>query len=174
MQNARDTFYVTLRDRLAAVNPARTMVLRGVTRPGVLVEENELASAVHPVDAFRLRWVGLNVDLQGGLPLATMVCEIRYATDGDSGNGGMDRGRLLAAMDRELVATVSGSSQNVPKMNFVAAAGGVGIGVGLTPVTMATNVFWGDVSFGPVTVDGERLERVATVEVFCYREAGGL
>jgi hypothetical protein len=45
MQNARDTFYVRLRDRLAAVNPARTMVLRGVTRPGVLVEENELASA---------------------------------------------------------------------------------------------------------------------------------
>ena len=45
MQNAKDTFYVTLRDRLAAVNPARTMVLRGVTRPGVLVEENELASA---------------------------------------------------------------------------------------------------------------------------------
>ena len=34
MQNAKDTFYVTLRDRLAAVNPARTMVVRGVTRPG--------------------------------------------------------------------------------------------------------------------------------------------
>ena len=34
MQNAKDTFYMTLRDRLAAVNPARTMVLRGVTRPG--------------------------------------------------------------------------------------------------------------------------------------------
>jgi hypothetical protein len=32
------------------------MVLRGVTRPGVLVEENELASAYQPVDAFCLRW----------------------------------------------------------------------------------------------------------------------
>ncbi len=95
MQNARDTFYVTLRDRLAAVNPARTMVLRGVTRPGVLVEENELASAYQPVDAFCLRWTGLSVDAKGSLPLVTMVCEIRYATDGDSGNGGMDRGRLL-------------------------------------------------------------------------------
>ncbi|HTD96333.1 MAG TPA: hypothetical protein VK627_05370, partial [Edaphobacter sp.] len=89
MRNARDTFYVTLRDRLAAVNPARTMVLRGVTRPGVLVEENELASAYQPVDAFCLRWTGVQVDAQGAMPLMTMTCEIRYATDGNAGNGGM-------------------------------------------------------------------------------------
>ena len=43
MQSAKDTFYVTLRDRLAALNPARTVVVRGMVRPGVLVEENELA-----------------------------------------------------------------------------------------------------------------------------------
>ena len=58
------------------MNPARTMVLRGVTRPGVLVEENELASAYEPVDAFCLRWTGLRVDAQGALPLVTMSCEI--------------------------------------------------------------------------------------------------
>jgi hypothetical protein len=170
MQNARDTFYVTLRDRLAAVNPARTMVLRGVTRPGVLVEENELASAYQPVDAFCLRWVGLNVDAKGSLPLVTMVCEIRYATDGDSGNGGMDRGRLLSGMDGELVAALSVGPQSMPKMNYVAAAGGSG----LPAVAMATNVFWGDAAFGAATVNGERLERVATVEVFSYQEAGEL
>src|SRR6202012_4652064 len=106
MQNARDTFYVTLRDRLAAVNPARTIVLRGVTRPGVLVEENELASATVPVNAFCLRWTGLSVDTQGALPLATMTCEISYMTDGDSGNGGMDRGRLLSGVDAAVVAAV--------------------------------------------------------------------
>src|SRR5260370_41142575 len=94
MQNARDTFYVTLRDRLAGVNPARTMVVRGVVRPGVLVEENELASAHEPVDAFRLRWAGLRVDATGALPLAAMACEIRYGTDGNAGNGGVDRGGL--------------------------------------------------------------------------------
>jgi hypothetical protein len=170
MQNARDSFYVTLRDRLAAVNPARTMVLRGVTRPGVLVEENELASAYQPVDAFCLRWTGLNVDAQSNLPLATMVCEIRYATDGDSGNGGMDRGRLLSAMDGELVAALSATPQNTPKLNYVAAAGGSG----RAPVAMATNVFWSDAAFGAAVADGERLERVATVEVFSYQEAGEL
>src|ERR1700730_8557070 len=104
MQNARDTFYVTLRDRLAAVNPARTMVLRGVTRPGVLVEENELVSAYHPANVFCMHWTGLGVDVQSGLPLLTMTCQIKYATDGDAGNGGMDRGRLLSGMDAELGA----------------------------------------------------------------------
>jgi hypothetical protein len=170
MQNARDTFYVMLRDRLAAVNPARTIVLRGVTRPGVLVEENELVSAYQPVNAFCLHWTGLTVDAQGALPLVTMVCQIAYATDGDSGNGGMDRGRLLSAMDGELVAAVSAAPQNVPKMNYVAAAGGSG----LPPVAMATNVFWGDAVFVAVVVNGERLERVATVEMFSYQEAGEL
>ncbi len=52
MQNAKDTFYVTLQARLAALNPARTMVLRGVTRPGVQVEENELTTAYDPTDVF--------------------------------------------------------------------------------------------------------------------------
>jgi hypothetical protein len=170
MQNAKDTFYVMLRDRLAALNPARTMVLRGVTRPGVLVEENELASAYQPVDAFCLRWTGVSVDAQASLPLVTMVCEIRYATDGDSGNGGMDRGRLLSAMDGELAVAMSTAPQNVPKMTYVAAAGDSGA----LPMAMATNVFWGDVSFAAVAVSGERLERVATLEVFSYQEAGEL
>jgi hypothetical protein len=170
MQNARDTFYVTLQGRLAAINPARTMVLRGVMRPGVLVEENELASAFQPVNVFCLHWTALSVNAQGALPLVTMSCQIQYATDGDSGNGGMDRGRLLSGMDAELAAAVSAVPQNALKMSYVASAGGSG----LAPVAMATNVFWGDVVFGAVVVNGERLERVATVEVFSYQEAGEL
>ncbi len=170
MQNARDTFYVTLRDRLAAVNPARTMVLRGVTRPGVLVEENELASATMPVNVFCLQWAGLSVSTQGALPLVTMICQIRYATDGDSGNGGMNRGRLLSGMDAELVSALSAGPHHATKMNYVGEAGGSG----LAPVAMATNVFWNDATFGTAEMNGERLERVATVEVFSYQEAGEL
>jgi hypothetical protein len=168
MQNAKDTFYVTLRDRLAAVNPARTMVVRGVTRPGVRVEENELTSADVPTGVFSLRWGSLKVDAAGALPLVAMGCEIRYCTDGDSGNGGMDRGRLLAGMDAELVAAVNAAPQNMGKMNFS------GSGVGVAGASMGTNVFWGDVAFGAVMVDGERLERVATVEVWAYQEADEL
>jgi hypothetical protein len=170
MQNARDTFYVALRDRLAAVNPARTMVLRGVTRPGVLVEENELVSAYQPVNVFCMHWTGLSVNAQGELPLLTMTCQIQYATDGDAGNGGMDRGRLLSEMDAELAGMVNAAPQNAVKMNYAAAAGSSG----QPPVAMATNVFWGDVVFGATTVNEERLERVATVEVFSYQEVGEL
>ena len=101
MQDARDTFYVALRGRLATINPERTIVVRGQVRPGILVEENELPTAFQPVDAFSLRWTAMRVDTATPLPLVTMECEISYATDGTAANGGLDRGRLLAAMDGE-------------------------------------------------------------------------
>jgi hypothetical protein len=41
MQNAKDSFYIALRTRLAALNPERTILLRGTKRPGILVEEAE-------------------------------------------------------------------------------------------------------------------------------------
>jgi hypothetical protein len=82
----------------------------------------------------------------------------------------MDRGRLLAAMDAELATAVSTAPQNAVKMNYVSAADGSGA----APVAMATNVFWADATFGPTVVNGERLERAATVAVFCYQEAGEL
>lgn len=170
MQNAKDTFYTALQARLAAVNPARTTVVRGVTRPGVLVEENELASAFSPPDVFCLRWTAAKVDTQSALPLVTMTCEVRYATDGNSGNGGMDRGRLLAAMDAELASTIGASPQSAAKMNYAGLAGESGA----SPIAMGTNIFWSDVTFGKTIADGERLERVATVEVYSYQEAGEL
>ena len=174
MQDTKDTFYVTLRDRVAAGNPERTVAIRGVVRPGVLVEENELPTAWVPADVFSLRWTDVTVDRDGAVPLVSMTCAVRYGTDGDASAAGMDRGRLLAAMDAELaVALSAGASgvalRNVRKVNYrgLAAASGMGVAV-----AMETNVFWGDVAFGPALIVGERLERVATVEVFGYVEAG--
>ena len=160
MENAKDTFYIALRDRLAAVNPARTVVVRGTIRPGVLVEGNELPTAVTLTDAFVLRWPGLHVDARGAMPLLRMQCEVEYCTDGSAGNAGMDRGRSLAAMDAELVKILA--PQHAQKMDYAA----------MPAVAMGTSVFWGDVSFGAATLDGERLRRVATVDVFAYQEAG--
>jgi len=82
MQNAKDTFYVTLQSRLATLNAARTIVVRGVVRPGTLVDENELPSAGVSVDVFRLQWTGLQVNNTELLPLVAMECSIQYATDG--------------------------------------------------------------------------------------------
>ena len=62
MQNAKDSFYLALRTRLATINPERTVLLRGALRPGILVEEAEAPLAQLPSDVFVLRWLGLGVD----------------------------------------------------------------------------------------------------------------
>jgi hypothetical protein len=97
MQKAKDTFYLMLQARLATLNPARVVVLRGQLRPGVLVEENETPTGQVTHDTFRLSWPAVSIDRSGALPLASMQCEIRYATDGSSAAAGMDRGRMTAA-----------------------------------------------------------------------------
>lgn len=173
MQDARDTFYVVLRGRLAALNPARTIVVRGQVRPGILVEENELATTMQPTDAFCLRWTAMSVDASGPMPLVATECEIHYATDGTAGNGGMDRGRLLAAMDGELAAALGAAPQSAIKMNYSGLAAAVS-GTAAAPVAMGTNIFWSQPKFEAAIATSERLARVATVQVFSYQEAGEL
>jgi hypothetical protein len=168
MQNAKDTFYTTLQGRLAALNPARQIVVRGVLRPGTVVDENELPSAWVPVDAFRLQWTSLQVTSASPLPWVAMECVIHCATDGTPGNGGIDRGRLLAAMDAELASALTTAPHTVPKMNYASAS------TGGAPITMATNIFWADPVFGTTKATGERLERSTTVQIFAYQEAGEL
>lgn len=168
LQVAKDTFYKVLRDRVAAANPARTVVVRGVLRPGVVVQENEFPIAaldgIFPADAFCLRWTELRVDRHGGLPLLTAVCEIRYATDGTTGMAALDRGRVLGAMDAEL-STAIGLAPQSAGGDLVAEIAGGGAS---TVLSSGTRVFWESVTFKPTVMNGERMERTAEVEVFCY------
>jgi hypothetical protein len=160
MQNAKDTFYIALRNRLATVNPARTMTLRGIVRPGILVEDAEAPMAQLPLDAFVLRWTKLVADTQLPSILAQMTCEIHYATAGTQNNSGLDRGRALEEMDYELLQMLCPSS--TVKMNYA-----------LTPASqMGTNIFWSQAIFATETTTRERLGRVATVEVFAFQEQG--
>ncbi len=168
MQNAKDTFYEVLRGRVAALNPERTVSVRGVSRPGVLVDENEFQSSAALPDCFHLQWVSQASDTQGAMPMITLGCEISYATAGTPMNAGMDRGRALAAMDAELLTAVRSCPQNAAKSDFRALANG-----GAT-VAMSTRVWWGDASFGPVKVDRDRLTRTVAVAVMSYEEAGEL
>lgn len=165
MINAKDTFYLMLRDRLAGINPNRTMSLRGVSRPGILVEENELPTTDVVPEIFRLRWTAVHINTQGPLPLTAMTCEIRYATEGSSAAAGIDRGRLLTRMDEELSTALRATPQSIPKRGYA-------VSFGALPVAYGTNVFWSDAVLTPSTVNAERLERVATVDVFSYEEAG--
>jgi len=168
MQNAKDTFYEVLCGRVAAGNPDRTIVLRGVVRPGVLVVENELVSAANLPDCFRLSWAAVKTDTRGAMPALEMQCEIAYETAGIAVNAGMDRGRALAAMDGELLAAIGATPQSSLKSNYA------GLEFGDAVVAMKTNIWWGDVVFGEVKVDDDRLTRTATVEVMSYEEAGEL
>ncbi|MBV8629826.1 MAG: hypothetical protein JOZ83_02805 [Silvibacterium sp.] len=160
MQNARDTFYVTLRNRLATVSPDRTVVMRAVTRPGILVEDAEAVAAQLPLDVFVLRWTKLATDTQLPSILTQLTCEIHYATAGTQSNSGLDRGRCLEEMDDELLQILCPSS--TPKMNYTH-----------TPAAqMGTCVFWSQAIFDTATIGRERLGRVATVNVFAFQEQG--
>jgi hypothetical protein len=165
LQNAKDTFYELLRSRIAGANPERTIVVRGVMRPGVLVEENELATTVTLPDCFRLRWIDATVDAANALPVATMTCEVMYET---AGTTGLDRGRALAAMDAELVGALNSAPQNVTKQNYAALANGD------IATAMSTNIWWSDVVLGPLVLKADRIARTAKVTVMSCEEAGEL
>ena len=166
MQNAKDTFYEVLRDRVAAANAALTVVVRGVVRPAVVVDENEIASAADLRDCFQLRWGGLSVSVEGAASLVSMQCEIRYATAGSDGASGLDRGRVLAGLDAVLASAVGRAPQNAVKKDFAALAGGG------AATAMGSLIWWSDVVFGAVAEDAAEIRRTATVEVWSYQEAG--
>ena len=166
MQNAKDTFYLTLQQRLTALNPARIVVIRGQRRSGTLVVENEMPTAQVPLDCYRLTWTALSIDRTSAMPLVTLQCEIRYATDGSHTAAGLDRGRTLAAMDAELATALAQEPHSTPKLDFSATDSGA------APSPMATNIFWDAAAFGSLKVTGERLERTATINVFSFQEAG--
>jgi hypothetical protein len=168
VQVTKDTFYAALQTRIAAGNPARTAVIRGLIRPGVLVQENELPAAavdgISPAEAFCLRWTSLRVDAQNPGPLIALGCEIRYASDGTAGAAGMDRGRALAAMDAELATALTLAPMNAAAETYAEIAGGGSTAA----IPTGQNIFWSDPVFAPIAIRGERLERTATLEVFGY------
>lgn len=158
MQNTKDTFYITLRTRLTTVNPARTMMLRSITRPGILVQDAEAPMTQPQLNAFTLNWTGLQADLQLPAILAQMTCEIQYATAGTQTNAGLDRGRALEEMDYEVLKLLYPYSAQ--KMNYAQ-----------TPAAaMETMVFWSEPEFGPIVTLRDRLSRTAKVTVFAFQE----
>ncbi len=160
MQNAKDSFYGTLRTRLAAINPERTILLRGAVRPGILVEDAEAPFSQLPNDVFVLRWLGLAVDMDLGSAMAAEECELLYQTCGSQSFGGLDRGRSLSGMDEELMAMLQ--PYYTPKLNYTATP----------PAAMLTQVFWDEPALGPIVVQRDRLSRSARVMVYSYQEQG--
>ena len=158
MQNAKDSFYMALRTRLTAINPGRTILLRGAVRPGILVEEAEAPFSQLPNDVFVLRWLGLGADMNLASAMAAEDCEILYQTCGTQSFGGLDRGRALSEMDEEVLAMVQPFC--TPKLNYTATP----------PAAMLTQVFWDEPGFTPIVVQRDRLSRSAKITVYSYQE----
>jgi len=160
MQNAKDSFYVALRTRLIAINPQRTILLRGAVRPGILVEDAEAPFAQLPDDVFVLRWLGLGIDMDLDSTMTTEECDIVYQTCGTQSFGGLDRGRALSQMDEELRSMIQ--PFYTPKLNFT----------NQPPAAMLTQVFWDEPALSPVVIQRDRLTRSAKVQVSSYQEQG--
>ncbi len=159
MQNAKDSFYIALRNRLQALNAARVVTIRGLQRPGILVEEAEAPLAELLNDVFLVRWKGLATQTVLPLALAVMECEIVYATSGSQANAGLDRGRAMTEMDCELLHCTAPLC--TPKMDYA-----------VTPAApLATDVFWTSPVFAPLSIVRDRLLRVASLQVFAFEEA---
>ena len=62
--------------------------------------------------------------MQSTMPLVALGCEIRYADGWNGGHAGMDRGRVLAAMDAELVAALGQAPQNAAEERRLRMAAG--------------------------------------------------
>ena len=173
MQFAKDTFYVTLRDRLAALNPARTITLNGVTRPAVVVAENEIVVPVKPLPgAFYIEWgAAQTVPHQiADCAIFSLECLISYHSFGTV-ESGVDRGRTLATLDMELLSITQPAT--APKRDYTQT----------TPVDLGTSIVWNTPQLGKVIgseaprtealprgTAGVRLERTASLKVFFFPE----
>jgi hypothetical protein len=160
MQNAKDSFYMALRNRLATLNPERTIVLRGAIRPGILVEEAEAPFNQLPNDVFIVRWLGHGADIDLASTLVAEEFEIVYNTCGCQTFGGLDRGRALSQMDGELLSLLQPFS--TPKLSYADQP----------PAAFLTQVFWDEPVFSPTVTQRDRLTRSAKVMIYSYQEEG--
>ncbi len=161
MQSAKDSFYLALRDRLAAINPARTIAVNGVARPAIVIEENEIPTGAPPApNAFYLRWGAAGrvpAAEQALRPLLALECVIAYAAVGST-DAAQDRGRALAALDLELLQICT--PPRAPKCDHTVSP----------PAALRTNVFWSTPEFGAIEARGSELRRAARLTVFFFPE----
>lgn len=160
MQNAKDTFYVTLRDRLAAVNASRTVSVRGQVRPAVVVDENEMPERDADAGVFHLQWGDVSTERAGAVLLDAMECRIVFRASGANALSTLTRGREMSAMQAELDAMLLPAWAVKKRFSEDGA------------VAMGTNVFWCEVGERVVKVKEALLEATAVVTVMAYREEG--
>ena len=157
MQAAKDTFLRTLADRLAVVNPVRTVTLDGASRPAVMAVENESPVPANTfLETFLLNWEGGGCAVLEG-PLMYLDCKVSYGSKGTDDMLRSDRGRTVTAMDEELLRLCE--PRHVAACDYTQ----------LPPAALGTNIFWTlPVMEAPSEVDGVLL-RTAKIRLFFFQ-----
>jgi hypothetical protein len=171
MQFAKDSFYITLRTRLAALDPARIVSVDGISMPAILVTENSPDYSEKPLpETYYVAWGACRPLAKHNTrrPLFAIDCTISYWTAGTS-EAGVDRGRLLGQLDSELIAICHPLS--TAKQDYTQS-----------PSTdLGTNVFWtspalNQIEAGEIPRDrsgtpSRSLRRSAVLTIFFFPEA---
>jgi len=170
MQFAKDSFFLALQQRLAGLNPSRSITIHGATVPAVVVAENLPPSSAEPLpDAFYIEFgqAGVVEGHAGCGALMSLQCVISYYTYGSVASM-VDRGRVLGQLDSELLAICQPT--NTEKRDYTQA-----------PSTdLGTKVFWSEPAFAERQTNalvGEaephpdgRVERRARLTIFFFSE----
>jgi hypothetical protein len=163
MQNTKDSFFIALRDRLTALDPARTVTVLGSTRPAIIVPENELADAATLLpETFYITFGACAAAADTERlehPLQQLACEITYYTEGSSDLSSQDRGRTLAALDDELLAMTSPPNAVLKDYSQTPAA------------DLGAHIFWTRPALAAPKQVGNKLSRVASLTIFIHTEA---
>jgi hypothetical protein len=164
IQAVKDSFYIALRDRLALRNPDRKVTIGSEERPAIVVAENELVASASPLlECFHLKWAKLKpVTDDQSAPLYQLSCEISYATEGSDPLNAQDRGRILAAMDAELLDICRPGRTELEDLGPDEDEDGGSA----APFATGATLFWALPQLAEQKADGRRLSRVTTVELF--------
>jgi hypothetical protein len=144
MHFAKDSFFLALQQRLAGLNPARTVTVNGATVPAVLAVENLPPSSAEPQrNTFYIEWGPAAVvdGHAGNAALMSLECVIRYYTLGTV-QSMVDRGRVLGQLDDELLGICQPT--NTEKFDYTQSPS----------ADLGTSVFWNQPAFGEVTTGG--------------------
>ena len=163
MQATKDSFYLTLRDRLAQAYPGRTITLDGITRPAIVVVENDKPSVTaRQHDALYLEWGEARAVRPAISTLMAMVCTMSYESAGTEQNGGLDRGRMLGELESELLGVCSPAMTR--KNDYMSGS----------PADLGSNIFWSQPTFRGAKPGPGCVAREASITVYFYPEVNQL
>lgn len=144
MQFAKDSFLLALQQRLASLNPARTVTINGATVAAVVGVENLPPSAAEPQpNAFYIEWGSAAVvgGHAGNGALMSLDCRISYYTLGTV-QSMVDRGRVLGQLDDELLGICQPT--NAEKYDYTQSPA----------ADLGSTVFWNQPFFEQATASG--------------------